>query len=258
MQIDSLWKYPIKGLGGDSISSTTLSIDQSLPGDRRYALSAASLKAAQAKDGVWLQKAHFLQLMQTESLAALRCQLDGDIVTIHETDSSRFVGNLANPDDRAKCQKFIADFLRMPDPAMLRIHQIENGAFTDQPEPLISIGGSASLAAFAAATRTETDPRRFRLNLTLATTTAFCENQWTGAKLKIGEAIIEIVDDVQRCAAINVDPLSATRQQDHLITMRQTFGHNYLGVFGRVIASGAVQCGDSVSIIDNRCCPNEK
>ena len=63
--------------------------------------------------------------------------------------------------------------------------------------------------------------------------------------------IIEIVDDVKRCKAINVDPASATRQPDHLITMRQTFGHSYLGVFGRVIASGAVQCGDSVGIIDN-------
>ena len=252
MQIDSIWEYPVKGLGGNSISRTTLSIDQTLPGDRRYALSASSLKAAQADDGIWLQKAHFLQLMQTESLAALRCQLDGDIVTIHETDSNRFVGNLTNPRDRAKCQKFIANFLRMPDSAMIRIHQIKNGAFTDQQEPLISIGGSASLAAFAAATGTKPDPRRFRLNLTVATTTAFSENQWVGAELKMGEAIIKIVDDVERCAAINVDPASAKRQPDHLVTMRQTFGHSYLGVFGRVIASGAAQCGDGVSLINNK------
>ena len=190
--------------------------------------------------------------MQTESLAALVCQLNGDIVTIHETDSNHFVGNLDNPDDRAKCQNFIADFLQMPDPGMLRIHQIKNGAFTDQPEPLVSIGGSASLAAFAAATGTKTDPRRFRLNLIVSTDTAFSENQWGGAKLKIGEAIIEIVDHVKRCKAINVDPASATRQPDHLITMRQTFGHSYLGVFGRVILPGAIQCGDGVSIISDK------
>ena len=71
-------------------------------------------------------------------------------------------------------------------------------------------------------------------------------------KLKMGEAAIEIVDDVKRCAAINVDPESATRQSDHLITMRQSFGHSTLGVFGRVIASGTVQCGDSVSLIKNK------
>ena len=252
MHIESLWEYPIKGLGGNSISRTTLSIHQALPGDRRYALSAGSLRASQADDGVWLQKAHFLQLMQTESLAALRCQLNGDIVTIHETDSNRFVGNPSNPDDRVKCQKFIADFLQMPDPAMLRIHQIKNGAFTDQPEPLISIGGSASLAAFSTATGTKIDPRRFRLNLIIKTDTAFSENQWDRTKLKIGEAIIEIVDDVKRCTAINVDPASAIRQPDNLITMRQTFGHSYLGVFGRVIQAGAVECGDSVSVISNK------
>ena len=77
----------------------------------------------------------------------------------------------------------------------------------------------------------------------------FAENQWGGVKLQIGEAVIEILDDVERCAAINVDPASAIRQPDCLATMRQAFGHSYLGVFGRVIAPGAVQCGDRVSVI---------
>ena len=249
MQIESLWQYPIKGVGGNAIRRTTLSVDQSLPGDRRYALSAGSLKAAQADDGVWLQKAHFLQLMQTESLAALRCRLDGDMVTIQGADTDGFEGNLAIPDDRARCQHFIANFLRLSDPSMLRIHQIDKGAFTDQPEPLISIGGSASLAAFAAATHTKIDARRFRLNVIVATTAAFAENQWRGAKLQMGAAVIEIIDDVERCAAINVDPASAIRQPDHLATMRQAFGHSYLGVFGRVITPGTVQCGDKVSRI---------
>jgi MOSC domain-containing protein YiiM len=31
--------------------------------------------------------------------------------------------------------------------------------------------------------------------------------------------------------------------------MRQAFGHSYLGVFGRVITPGTVQCGDKVSLI---------
>jgi len=249
VQIESLWQYPIKGVGGNAISRTTLSVDQSLPGDRRYALSAGSLKAAQADDGVWLQKAHFLQLMQTESLAALRCRLDGDMVTIHGADTDGFEGNLAIPDDHARCQDFIANFLRLSDPSMLRIHQIDKGAFTDQPEPLISIGGSASLAAFAAATHTKIDARRFRLNVIVATAAAFAENQWRGAKLQMGAAVIEIIDDVERCAAINVDPASAIRQPDHLATMRHAFSHSYLGVFGRVITSGTVQCGDKVSLI---------
>ena len=251
MQIESLWQYPIKGVGGNSISRINLLADHTLPGDRRYALSAGSLKAAQADDGVWLQKAHFLQLMRTEALAALNCQLDGDRVTIYAAGTKGFEGNFAIPDDRTRCLNFIANFLQLPDPAMLRIHQIDKGAFTDQPEPLISIGGTASLAAFAAATHTETDVRRFRLNIMVATTTAFTENQWGGAKLKIGEAVVKIMDDVERCAAINVDPASAIRQPDHLAIMRQAFGHSYLGVFGRVIKSGIVQCGDKVSVITN-------
>ena len=251
MQIESLWHYPIKGLGGNSISHTTLSVNQTLPGDRRYALSANNFKAAQADDGVWLQKAYFLQLMQTEALAALSCQLDGDTITIKAGGKIKFEGDLAISDDLVGCQNFIANFLKLTDPKRLRIHKIDHGAFTDQSEPLISIGGTASLAAFAAATNTETDARRFRLNIIVATTAAFAENKWVGAKLCIGEAVVKIVDDVARCAAINVDPVHAKRQSDHLATMRQALGHSYLGVFGRVISPGAMKCGDDVTFIDD-------
>ena len=61
----------------------------------------------------------------------------------------------------------------------------------------------------------------------------------------------EIVDDIARCAAINVDPVKAKRQVDHLATMRQAFGHSYLGVFGRVISPGDVKRGDDVTFIDS-------
>ena len=103
--------------------------------------------------------------MQTESLAALNCRLDGDMVTIHGAGTDAFQGNLAVPEHRTRCQNFIATFLALSEPKSLRIHQIDIGAYTDRSEPLISIGGSASLAAFAAATHTPIDARRFRLNI---------------------------------------------------------------------------------------------
>ena len=228
---------------------THLAVDQPLAGDRRYALSAGGAKAAHAGDNQWLQKAHFLQLMTTESLAALCCRQDGDTVIIEQAGRPVFDGNLTEPDTRARCQSTIAGLLQLPDPSALRIHVIDNGAYTDQSAPLISIGGSASLAAFAAATNTTPDARRFRLNIMLATDTAFIENQWCGAKLHIGDAVIEIIDHVGRCAAINVDPATATRETDYLAIMRDNFGHSHLGVFGRVIKKGDICTGDSVSVI---------
>lgn len=249
MHIQTLWQYPIKGIGGTSIDSTTLNVDQTLLGDRRYALSTGNPRAVRAGDGIWLKKAYFLQLMQTEALAALSCRLEGDLVFIDSDGTDGFQGNLGVPDHRARCQHFIANFLALKDPSRLRIHQIDDGAYTDQSEPLISIGGSASLAAFSAATHTLIDARRFRLNIIVKTSTAFAENQWGGSLIQIGTAIVKIVDNVNRCAAINVDPTTAIRQADHLVTMRQSFGHSYLGVFGRVIKAGKVQRDDKVKLI---------
>ena len=68
-------------------------------------------------------------------------------------------------------------------------------------------------------------------------------------KLHIGNAVIEIIDHVGRCAAINVDPATATRESDYLAIMRHSFGHSHLGVFGRVIKKGVICTGDSVSVI---------
>jgi uncharacterized protein YcbX len=249
MHIQALWQFPMKGVGGSTLGQTHLAVDQPIAGDRRYALSAGSAKAAHAGDNQWLKKAHFLQLMTTEKLAALSCRQDGDTVIIEQSAKPVFDGNLTEPDARARCQSFITDLLQLPDLSAVRIHVIYNGAYTDQSAPLISIGGSASVAAFAAATNTTPDARRFRLNMILATETAFIENQWCGARLRIGDAVIEIVDHVGRCAAINVDPATATRESDYLAIMRHSFGHSHLGVFGRVVKKGAIGIGDSVSAI---------
>ena len=249
MHIQALWQFPMKGVGGSTIDHLHLAVDQPLAGDRRYAISVGSAKAAHAGDNQWLPKAHFLQLMTTESLAALSCQQVGDTVTIEQAGMPVFDGNLTESDARSRCQSVIASLLQLPDVSALRIHAIDNGAYTDQSAPLISIGGSASLAAFAAATKTGTDARRFRLNMILATDTAFIENQWCGARLRIGDALIEIVDHVERCAAINVDPATAAREWDYLATMRLNFGHSHLGVFGRVIKKGGICTGDRVSVI---------
>ena len=249
MHIHALWQFPMKGVGGSTLDHLHLAVDQPFAGDRRYALSAGSAKATHAGDNQWLQKAHFLQLMTTESLAALSCRQDGDRLIIEQAGGAVFDGNLTEPDARTRCQSIIADLLQLPDASALRIHVIDNGAYTDQSAPLISIGGSASLATFAAATNTKPDARRFRLNIMLATDTAFFENQWCGARLHIGDAVIEIVDHVGRCAAINVDPATATRESDYLAIMRHSFGHSHLGVFGRVIKKGVICTGDSVSVI---------
>ena len=115
---------------------------------------------------------------------------------------------------------------------------------------MISIGGTESLAAFAAETGTKVDARRFRLNIILHTKTPFVENQWLGSFMQIGDAVITLVEHVGRCAAINVDPATAKREPDHLTTMRDSFGHSNLGIFGLVVKPGKLGLGDKVSIIN--------
>jgi len=250
MRIESLWQFPIKGLGGSTITSTSLTANRALPGDRRYALSTGSAKATSTADGVWLPKAHFLQLMQIEKLAELSCHEEDGYIVISRQAVPCFRGNLDTAEDAAALEKFIIDFLGRDKAAPMRLHRSGDGAVTDQSEPLVSIGGTASLAAFAAASKTRVDARRFRLNIMLHTETPFSEAELIGATLKIGTAVIDIVEPVGRCAAINVNPDNGHREPDHLGTMRHHFGHSDLGIFGRVRTAGTIAAGDRAIRID--------
>ena len=248
--IESLWQFPVKGLGGCRINSTQLLANRTVTGDRCYAISAGSAKAKSTSDGTWLPKAHFLQLMQTEKLAKLKCQRKNGCIIVHHQEKLCFKGNLNSAKDAATFLSFMASFLSSESVTPLRLHRICDGAFTDQSSPLISIGGTASLDAFAKATQTDFTAERFRLNIILKTYKPFDENKLIGKTLQMGEAIVQIVEVVGRCAAINVNPVSACREPDHLETMRSQFGHSNLGVFGRVIAPGMIKESDAAKRIN--------
>ena len=253
MFIESLWRYPVKGMSGEQIDATLLTPRQPIAGDRRYAISIGGDKVASSPAGTWFKKAHFLQLMSHEALAALSCVVKDDHLHIATGNTQLLQADLGDENGVAAVEAFFSSYINEHMPGHLhgmpKVVRLVTQAFTDTNAPWITLGGSASIEAYATATNTYPDARRFRLNMMVKTDDAFSETSLIGKDIMIGAAQLRIVAPVGRCAAIDVDPATAKRGKDTLSIMREKFGHTNLGVFAEIISPGSIRADDSITVL---------
>jgi len=248
MQIHELWHFPVKGFGGNQMPLAKLQQGGYFPNDRQFAISIGSEKTATASDGTWFRKAHFLQLMSHELLAEYSCRYDNDITNprlelLHHGTTCLSI----DPTQPTDCQRFEGFFSTLLGSKLRgkpRLMTMKHQAYSDQSTALISIASNASLDAFAEATNTKPDSRRFRINIIIDSNTPFAEETLIGRTLRCGDALLLVKEPVGRCAAINVDPATAKRNpEDYVRFMKAYFGHSNLGIFAEVINGGIIRVG---------------
>ncbi|HBV78580.1 MOSC domain-containing protein [Alphaproteobacteria bacterium] len=249
MQIHELWHYPVKGLGGNQMPSARLRQGGYFPNDRQFAISIGSEKAAAASDGTWLPKAHFLQLMSHELLAEYSCRYCGDAANpkleLRHQGAICLSIDPTQPADCLRLEDFFFTLLGSTLRGKPRFMKMNHQAYSDQSTALISIASTASLDAFADATNTKPDSRRFRINIIIDGEMPFAEDNLIGKTLRCGDALLLVKKSVGRCTAINVDPATAKRSPDDYVRfMKAHFGHSNLGIFAEVINGGMIKIGD--------------
>ena len=90
------------------------------------------------------------------------------------------------------------------------------------------------------------DVRRLRPNLLIGGVPAGTEHLWPGHALVIGEAVIGIHSARQRCIVTSIDPDTGRQDLDVFRRIRQRFG-NELALNAWVIHPGTIHLGDTVS-----------
>ena len=249
-RISQLWRYPVKGLPGQRLAIAHLSASAHFPGDRKYAIGGGSKKVG---DGIWLKKAHFLQLMSHEALANIDCDFEmgqnREEIILSRNGELLLTANIQSDAGRRAVSALFDELLKGQLRGPAKMVRLNDGAFTDTKAPLISLGGSASLIRFAKLTGTKPDSRRFRLNIIFNTTTPFEELALVGKTLAVGNVQLDVIDTVGRCAAIDVDPETAERGHHCLPIMENSLGHSNLGIFARVTQGGTISLGDNFSVL---------
>src|SRR5438876_98871 len=75
--VDALYRYPVKGLTAESLTTVKLRQGLGLLGDRRFAIAHGTTQYDQTEPA-WQPKTAFLQLMQNQKLASLTAAFESD------------------------------------------------------------------------------------------------------------------------------------------------------------------------------------
>jgi uncharacterized protein YcbX len=247
-KIAAIYRYPIKGLSPEPLTSVKLAMGETLPADRRYAIENGPSGFDPAAPA-YFPKIKFLMLMKNERLARLKTHYDdaSDTLVIREGGKEMARGDLGTLEGRAAIEAFLAtycaDELRGP-PKVLR----GNGhSFSDVARKVVSLINLASVAELEKATGVRIDPLRFRANLYVEGWPTWHEFDLLDQDVTIGPfARARVVKRIVRCAATNVDPQTGVRDLEIPKTLMKTFGHQDLGIYLEVVTPGMIAAGNTI------------
>ena len=252
-QIASLYRYPVKGLSPEPLSRVDLSIGQTFPSDRRYAIENGP-SGFDPKAPSWLPKSLFLMLMRNERLAGLESRFEDAThrLTIRKDGKVVARGELATAEGRAAIEPFFtANFARdLKGPP--RVLSGDDHSFSDVARKVVSIINLASLAALEGLVGQPMHPLRFRANVYVSGWPAWHEFELIDRSLTVGSVRLNVVKPIQRCAAVNVDPVTAARDLDIPNSMERRLGHADCGIYAEVVAGGSVAIGDEIGVDEPR------
>jgi uncharacterized protein YcbX len=247
-QVQSLYRYPVKGLSPEPLERAHLGVGATVPGDRLYAIengpSGFDPSAPRHQP-----KQRYLMLMRNERLATLRSRYhDADqMLVIMSAGREAVRGDLRTQAGRAAIEEFFSTFCAPDLRGPPRLLHAPGFSFSDVARQVVSIINLASLAALENAVGAPVHPLRFRANVYVSGWPPWREFDLIGQQIAIGAAArLKIVKRIVRCAATNVDPDTGIRDLSIPQTLLRTFDHADFGVYGEVVAEGDIAPGDAV------------
>ena len=221
--VADLWRFPVKSFGGERLRRAFVG-PFGLLGDRRYAVDAGEGPVTARR---------------TPALLAFRAGY-GEIDAAENVTVTLPDGGVAPAGD-AVLRTVLRDMVN----ADVSIVESPLGIFDAAPLQLL---GEPSIAALADIAGMELDRRRFRANILVEPDDGepFAEDGWIGGRLTIGEALIEVVVNTERCAVTTFDPDTGERHPDVLRALA-TSRENLFGVYARVLRPGWVATGDVIN-----------
>ena len=247
-KIESLYRYPVKGLSPEPVTRATLKAGDYFPGDRLFAVengpSGFDPAAPQHQS-----KIKFLMLMHNERLATLRTRYEDatSTLTIEQDGRSAVRADLATKEGRLAVEAFFRRFMPTELRGPPKLLQAEGHSFSNVPARVVSVINLASVAAIGTAIGAPVHPLRFRANLYVEGWPAWHEFDLLEREIAIGGARLKVTKRTLRCPATEVDPDTGVRDLAIPTTLMQTYGHADCGVYAQVIAGGEVAVGDAIN-----------
>ncbi len=249
--VSSIYRYPVKGLSPEPLDEVVLTPDETLPGDRIYAVENG-LGRFKADDPKHLPKLNFLMLMRNERLAMLDTKFDPDSnqLTVFRSGKQVVSGDLSTKLGRTMVEQFLAGFVRKE---KLRgaphIVHAPGHSFSDVSAKCLHLVNLASLREVERVSDRAIDPLRFRANIYMDDLSAWQEFDWLDGEILIGECRLKVFKRTVRCAATDVDPKTGERDMALPALLERHWGHRDFGVYARVVEGGSVARGADIKTL---------
>jgi GntR family transcriptional regulator/MocR family aminotransferase len=246
--VSKIYRYPIKGLSAQPLSSAVLEPDKPFPQDRIFALVRPGAPIDR-NDPKWAKKGLFVMLMLEENLARVNTSLDVDslLLTVKQGNQQVVAAQLGDETDRSKIENFFWQLLPTLRAAPTLVRSA-GGHFMDKPDNVISLINLATVRSLEQQWGVEIDPLRFRANIYIDGAKPWEEFDWVGSEIRIGGVVFAVDRKNGRCGATNVNPATGRRDLDIPASLRAAFGHKNLGVYLIVRDGGEITVGDSVFV----------
>lgn len=246
--ITALWRHPIKSHGREALTQTHLSAGEALPWDRRWAV----LHDLAPHDGDgWAACQNFMIGTRVPALAGLWATLEEASATI-TLRHQRLGSHRFRPDDDGAASAFfawLAPLLPEDRAQPRRIVSAGSRGMTDSDFPSVSIMNMSSHRAVSQRLGRSVEIERWRGNLWFDGLAPWEEFDWIGRKLRIGSAVFQIRDRIERCMHTTANPVTGQRDTDVLGVLENGWDHRDFGVYGEVIESGPVAIGDKIEVL---------
>ena len=244
-----IYRHPIKSHGRESLAAVHLTEGQTMPWDRRWAVTHAHSKWDQS-DPRWLACVNFLVGSGVASLMAITARLDeaGPDVVLTHPDRPDLAINPDAPGDQARFIDWVAPILPQ-DRAATGLVTVPGRGMTDTDYPSVSICNIASNAALGDLMGAELSPLRWRGNLWVDGWDAWAEGHLLGKRVRIGAAEFDLREPIKRCKATTANPVTGRSDIDTLAGLRAHTGAQDFGVYAVVVRGGLIRSGDPVEMV---------
>ncbi len=255
MQIESLYRYPVKGLTPELLATAALAPGRCLPWDRAFALAQGD-GAFDAANPAWVPKSNFMCLLRNARIALLQTSFDDltGLLSITPPGSVTIQADPRTAIGQAAFTEFLTSYLaaearygEADQPPSF--HHVAGHSFCDHRTQVVSLIGLGSLAALETAAGAPRDKRRFRANIYIDGIEPWAEFDWLGKTIAIGDTRLVVQERIDRCGATTVNPDTAERDANPVLELKRNFGHIELGIFAEVLTGGSIKTGDEIKVL---------
>ena len=253
--VRELYHYPVKGLSPQRLPRVELSAGEGFPFDRMYGLARFD-SGFDPKHPQPLPKQRFLMLARDAQLAKLQTHLDPQTrrFSIRVQGSLVHESDFTEPEAIERTIDFFASMFGLEPARRPLLAEAVPHRFTDvsvgSPRLMnaISLINLNSVADFSARLGVPVDPLRFRGNLYFDGWPAFSELDRVDEEFEVGSLRLRVLQRIRRCAATEVNPLTAERDVAVPRLLKEHYGHVDMGVYAEVLTGGTVEPGMPVVI----------